>query len=229
VISLAGTTANFLATASNVDPAQQQIGVSNSGGGSLTGLSAGVTYNDASSGWLGASVASTAPLSPSSTPLTLTVTTGSIAPGTYSATVTVSSTLAGVSAKQVTVTFTRQASLANDVWPNIFNGVGCDGCHTSGAGAGYDFVDLSSPSASSASLVNIAPTVSVGGFPYRVNPGDSTSSWIWVQLSAQTTAHGVPNENMPQGCPENGLNGAGCLTSAQEHLVAMWIQQGANP
>jgi hypothetical protein len=46
-------------------------------------------------------------------------------------------------------------------------------------------------------------------------------------LSAQTTAHIAFNENMPVGCPENGLNGAGCLTSVQEHLVATWIQQGA--
>jgi len=59
-----------------------------------------------------------------------------------------------------------------------------------------------------------------------VTPSDTTSSWLWVQLSAQTGAHGQA-ENMPFGCPENGLNGAGCLTSAQEHLVATWIQQGA--
>jgi hypothetical protein len=226
VIQLASTTANFLATAGNVDPTNQQIGVSNSGGGSLTGLSATVNYISGS-GWLNANIAASAPLSPSSTPLTLQVTTGTILPGTYQATVTVASTIPGVASKQVTVTFVRQASLANDVWPMFHFTVGCDGCHYTGA-TGVDGVNLDSPTNTNNTLVNIAPTVSVGGFPYRVNPGDSTSSWIWVQLSAQTGAHGQA-ENMPLGCPDNGLNGAGCLTSAQEHLVAMWIQQGANP
>jgi uncharacterized membrane protein len=226
VIQLASTTANFLATADNVDPANQQIGVSNSGGGSLTGLSAAVNYISGS-GWLNANIASSAPLAPSTTPLTLQVTTGTILPGTYQATVTVSSTVPGVASRQVTVTFVREATLANDAWPKVFHGQGCDGCHYTGA-SGVDGVNLDSPTNANATLVNVAPTVSVGGFNYRVNPGDSTSSWIWVQLSAQTGAHGQA-ENMPLGCPENGLNGAGCLSNTLEHLVAMWIQQGANP
>ena len=226
VIGLASNTANFLSQQTNVDPASQQIGVSNTGGGSLTGLSATVNYLSGS-GWLNVNVATSAPQAPSSTPLTLQVTTGSIAPGTYQATVTIASTLPGVASRQVTVTFERQATLANDVWPMFHFTVGCDGCHYTGA-SGVDGVNLDSPTNANATLVSVAPTVSVGGFNYRVNPGDSTSSWIWVQLSAQTQAYSQ-NENMPLGCPQNGLNGAGCLTSAQEHLVAMWIQQGANP
>jgi hypothetical protein len=153
------------------------------------------------------------------------VTTGSIIPGTYQATVTVASSLPGVTSQNVTVTFERQATLTNDVQPSVF-GTYCSGCHSGGSPP--DAVDLSSVTASNNSLVNVAPSVSASGFSYRVNPGDSTTSWLWVQLSAQTTAHIAFNENMPVGCPENGLNaGTGCLTSAQEHLVAMWIQQGA--
>jgi hypothetical protein len=223
VIHLAGTTANFLSQQANVDPANQQIAVSNTGGGSLTGLTATVNYVGSTTGWLAATLATSAPASPSSTPLTLSVTTGSIIPGTYQATVTVASSLPGVTSQNVTVTFERQATLTNDV-QSVFN-ANCSGCHSGGSPP--DGADLSSVTASNNSLVNIAPSVSAAGFPYRVNPGDSTSSWLWVQLSAQTTAHIAFNENMPIGCPENGLNGAGCLTSAQEHLVAIWIQQGA--
>jgi hypothetical protein len=225
-IQLASNTANFLSQATNVDPASQQIAVSNSGGGSLTGLSATVNYVSGSN-WLNANVASSAPQAPSSTPLTLQVTTGTIAPGTYQATVTISSTVPGVASQQVTVTFERQATLANDVWPLFHFVSGCDGCHYTGA-TGVDGVNLDSPTNANSSLVFVTPSVSVAGFNYRVNPSDSTTSWLWVQLSAQTGAH-AQAENMPLGCPDNGLNGAGCLTSAQEHLVAMWIQQGANP
>ena len=225
VIQLASTTASFLSQQDNVDPANQQIGVSNSGGGSLTGLTATVSYVGSTTGWLNASIATSAPVSPSSTPLTLSITTGTIVPGTYQATVTVASSLGGVASKQVTVTFERQATLTNDVYPKIFSALNCSGCHSSPSGA--DGVFLDSPTDANATLVNVAPSVSASGFPNRVTPSDSTSSWLWVQLSAQTTAHIAFNENMPPGCPENGLNGAGCLTSAQEHLVATWIQQGA--
>jgi uncharacterized membrane protein len=221
VIQLSGNTANFLSQQANVDPASQQINVSNSGGGTLTGLTATVNYISGS-GWLNASVATSAPQSPSSTPLTLSVTTGSIAPGTYQATVTVASSISGVASQQVTVTFERQATLTNDV-QTVF-GV-CTGCHAGGSPSGG--VNLFTAALSYASLVNVSPNVTVAGFPNRVTPSDSTSSWLWVQLSAQTGAHGQA-ENMPLGCPENGLNaGTGCLTYAQEHLVAMWIQQGA--
>jgi hypothetical protein len=223
VIHLAGTTASFLSQQANVDPANQQIAVSNTGGGSLTGLTATVNYVGSTTGWLAATLATSAPASPSSTPLTLSVTTGSIIPGTYQATVTVASSLPGVTSQNVTVTFERQATLTNDVQA-VFN-ANCSGCHASPGGA--DGVFLDSPTNSNATLVNVATSVSASGFPNRVAPSDSSSSWLWVQLSAQTTAHIAFNENMPIGCPENGLNGAGCLTSAQEHLVATWIQQGA--
>jgi hypothetical protein len=131
--------------------------------------------------------------------------------------------LPGVTSQNVTVTFERQATLTNDVQA-LFQS-NCTGCHSGGSPSGG--VDLSSATSSYTNLVSVAPNVTATGFPYRVNPSDSTTSWLWVQLSAQTTAHIAFNENMPVGCPENGLNGAGCLTSVQEHLVATWIQQGA--
>ena len=224
-IQLSGTTAGFLSQQANVNPANQQIGVSNSGGGSLTGLTATVNYIGATTGWLNATLATSAPLAPSSTPLTLSVTTGTITPGTYQATVTVASSLSGVASQQVTVTFERQATLTNDLLATGGPLTLCTGCHSGTSPSGG--VNLSTPTLAYTNLVNVAPNVTVSGFPNRVTPSDSTSSWLWVQLSAQTGAYGQA-ENMPFGCPEGGLNaGTGCLTYAQEHLVATWIQQGA--
>ncbi|HZS62693.1 MAG TPA: choice-of-anchor D domain-containing protein [Gemmatimonadaceae bacterium] len=213
VISLSGTTANFLSQKANSDPANQQIAVSNSGGGSLTGLSATVNYSGSTTGWLAATVASAAPLSPSSTPLTLQVTTGTITPGTYSATVTIASTVPGVTSKNVTVTFERQATMTNDVEPTVLSG-NCAGCH-SGA-TPPDGVDFTSAASAQATLVNVAPSISTA-YTYRVAPGDSTNSYLSHQLAGQTT------ENMPFSCS----GGTGCLSSALQHLVNTWIQQGA--
>jgi uncharacterized membrane protein len=214
VISLSATTASFLSQQSNVDPANQQIAVSNSGGGSLTGLSATVNYGGGTSGWLTATVASAAPLSPSSTPLTLQVTTGTITPGTYTATVTVASTVAGVASKNVTVTFERQATLTNDVQPLVLSGTGCSGCH-SGA-TPPEGVDFTSAATSYATLVNVPPSISTA-YTYRVVPGDSSGSYLSHQLAGQTT------QNMPFGCS----GGTGCISGALQHLVNTWIQQGA--
>jgi hypothetical protein len=213
VISLGSTSASFLSQQANVDPANQQIPVSNTGSGSLTGLSATVSYVAGATGWLTATLATSAPSSPSSTPLTLQVTTGTITPGTYQATVTVASTLSGVAQKTVTVTFERQATLTNDVVPQVFSN--CTSCH---AGASPpEGVDLSSAAAAYASLVNVAPHKAGTGYSYLVVPGDSTSSFLYNELAGTTT------DNMPFGC----TNGMGCISSALLHLVATWIQQGA--
>jgi Big-like domain-containing protein len=215
VITLGSTTASFLSQQANVDPANQQIAVSNSGSGSLTGLSATVSYVGSTTGWLSASLATSAPQSPSSTPLTLQVTTGTITPGSYQATVTVASTVSGVAQKTVTVTFERQATLTNDVVTGVFVNGNCTSCH---AGASPpDGVDLSSAAAAYANLVNVAPHKSGTGYSYLVVPGDSTNSFLYNELSGTTT------DNMPFGC----ANGTGCISSALLHLVATWIQQGA--
>jgi hypothetical protein len=82
------------------DPSSQGVTISNSGGGSLTGLSASISYGSGS-GWLGVS------LNTATAPATLTVqpSTGTLALGTYTATITVSSSISGVSPQTVNVTF----------------------------------------------------------------------------------------------------------------------------
>lgn len=210
-IGLTATSASFLSTATNSNPAAQQIGVSNSGGGTLTGLAANVTFTPGEpSGWLAASVASTAPLAPSTTPLTLTVTTGSIFPGTYTATVTLSAP--GVTSRNVTVTFTRQATLAGDVQP-IFS-ASCASCHGS---PGADGVNLSTASASFTSLIN---NHSSDNTAILVVPGNVAGSYL-VNVVNGTA---LSSDNMPIGC----LNGnASCLPLTSRQLITVWIQQGA--
>jgi hypothetical protein len=102
-IALSATTASFSATAGGGDPAAQTIDITNSGGGTLSGLAAAVTYaSGQTGGWL------TATLSATSAPATLTLqsVTGSLAAGTYSATVDITAPNAPNSPQSIAVTFT---------------------------------------------------------------------------------------------------------------------------
>src|SRR5208337_2483679 len=91
------------------------------GGGTLSGLSASVSYTSGS-GWLG-----TPSLNPTTAPATLTVqpNTTSLAVGTYMATVSVSSGVASNSPQTVSVTFvvapSSDAKLANAVITDNFS------------------------------------------------------------------------------------------------------------
>jgi large repetitive protein len=101
-IGLDATTAGFSARRGRGNPAQQTIGITNSGGGSLTGLGASVSYPDGQpTGWLSAGV------NPTTAPATLTLqaSTGALPTGTHTATVLVTSPVADNSPRSVTVTF----------------------------------------------------------------------------------------------------------------------------
>jgi len=97
-----------LAAIGIVSPPAETVFVTNGGTGTLSGLGIGtVGYGPGASGWLTASVyPTTAPAI-----LTLTAALGSLTPGTYTATVPVTSTASGVmnSPRNISVTFT--------VWP----------------------------------------------------------------------------------------------------------------
>ncbi len=91
----------FNAQAGAANPAAQTIAISNTGGGTLSGLAVGsVAYGPGGTGWLTASLSgTTAPAV-----LTLTATTGTLFPGSYTATLPVTSGVAGNSPQTVTVT-----------------------------------------------------------------------------------------------------------------------------
>jgi hypothetical protein len=217
-IGLQATSASFTATESGTDPAPQSIGVFNAGGGTLNGLTASVNYAGGEpTGWLNASVPSAAPRSPGSVPLTLAVTTGTIPPGAYTATVTLSSTtLPSVPSEVVTVTFTRVATLSGDIQP-IFSG-NCTACHYDGLAS--DGVNLSTVQQSYDNLVNAA-VATPGVSATRVVPGDSLASYLMSQLKGTAAASA---DNMPPGCTSGNT---GCLDPALVHRIAIWIQQGA--
>ena len=102
VITLAASGATFSAQQGSAAPAQQSIAITNGGDAPLTGLSTGVvTYGAGPTGWLDVNVSSSG--APSA--LLLRPNTTGLAPGDYSATVPVVSSIAGVAAASVNVTY----------------------------------------------------------------------------------------------------------------------------
>ncbi len=100
-IALSGSSLDFAATVGGANAATQPVQVTNSGGGSLTGIAVSVDYTTGA-GWLSAS------LNQTSAPATLTVqpVTGSLAAGTYSATIRVTAPQASNTPQSIAVTFT---------------------------------------------------------------------------------------------------------------------------
>ena len=102
-IGLSATAATFTDTITTPDNPAQPIAVTNSGNATLTGLAVGtLDYGTGPTGWL------TAVLNQATAPATLTLSAakGSLAAGTYTATVPVTSGVASNSPRTVTVTFT---------------------------------------------------------------------------------------------------------------------------
>jgi hypothetical protein len=103
-IGLSSATATFLADVGGANPPAQAITITNTGGGTLSGLAVGVTYTAGQpGGWL-----TTATLSQQTAPATLTLrpTVGALTPGSYTATVSVTSPVASNTPRSVAVTLT---------------------------------------------------------------------------------------------------------------------------
>jgi hypothetical protein len=103
-INLSSGTVSFNAQAGGTSPNAQTVTITNTGGGTLSGLTATTTYGTGQpQGWLTASLnQTTAPAT-----LTLTPTLGTLAAGTYNATVTVAAP--NLTSRTVAVTFTVSA------------------------------------------------------------------------------------------------------------------------
>ena len=102
IIGLSRTSVPMTAQAFAVVPDTELVTINNAGQGTLSGLSTSIAYNSAQTGWLSASLSATT--APST--LTLVANASGLPAGTYSATVTISSSVVGVGSQQVTVTFT---------------------------------------------------------------------------------------------------------------------------
>lgn len=102
-IALSQQTILFEGVAGGANPAAKTVAVTNGGTGSLGGLSSSVSFSASQpDGWLVASLSTSA--APST--LTLTATTGTIVPGSYTSTVAVASSSATNSPRLIDVTFT---------------------------------------------------------------------------------------------------------------------------
>ncbi len=105
-IALNPASLTYTAPQGGANPASQITTITNSGGGTLSGLNVGtITYGAGATGWLQAPTLSSTTANPSAT-LTVQPVTGSLAAGTYTATIPVQSGVATNSPQNVTVTFT---------------------------------------------------------------------------------------------------------------------------
>ncbi|MCC6245997.1 MAG: Rieske 2Fe-2S domain-containing protein [Gemmatimonadaceae bacterium] len=101
VLALSASNVSFSATIGGAAPPSQVINVTNSGGGTLTGIAFTLSYAaNQPTGWLGVTLSSLA--APAT--LTLSVTRGALSAGTYSANIQVSGANASGGSRTVTVT-----------------------------------------------------------------------------------------------------------------------------
>jgi hypothetical protein len=144
--------------------------ISNSGSGTLSGLSLGtVTYGAGASGWVSASISTTGGGLPAN--VSITVNSSIIASaGTFTATIPVTSSVPGVVTQNITVTVTTQWSFASHISPML---AGCNGCHSFTAWS---------------NIVNVAPTLGAcaGTGRIRVIAFNSASSLIYRKLADVT-------------------------------------------
>ncbi len=189
-IGLSTTSVALLDTGPTSAPATGSISVANTGAGTLDGLSAAVSYSGGGSGWLAASLSSsTAPAT-----VALTATPGSLAPGTYNATVTVASSSSGVNnnPSQATVTFTVGPR------PTIALSPTAVGFSTSQGGP--------NPSGSSVSVTN-SGTGTLDGLATSVSYGAGATGWLGASLTG-TTAPASINLNATTGALAQGTYSA---------------------
>ena len=98
-IALSQSSANFQSSSGGASPSVISVAVTNSGGGTISGLAAGVSYTGSPTGWLTANLSSTT--APSV--LNLAVSPVTLSDGTYNATVAVTSADASNSPQNVSV------------------------------------------------------------------------------------------------------------------------------
>lgn len=204
-IQLSRTTASSIAAHLGANPTTTVVNITNSAGGTLTALSASVSYGPGASGWLNLSLSSTtAPAT-----LTLAPVTGSVPIGSFTATVSVASPVAVNTPRTVAVTFQVQTSFANDVQP-IFS-ASCTGCHVSGGNA-----PVLTAGSSYAAIRGIDPGAGCG--PYvAVGLNTSGSSWLLNKIVAAAPCGGA--SRMPPGGP--------FLSAPTSDIIKNWIDEGS--
>ena len=189
--------------------------------GPVEGLTSSVTFGSGEpTGWLTAALSSTT--TPATLTLALQATTGTLARGTYTATVTIASTTPGVRPRSLTFTFRTYYTLALHVQP-IFttvhgtapNTYTCASCHL---GGGTGVLDLQNTDASYATLVE-QPSTPNPSFPLsallRVERGNPSDSYLYHVIQRTSGAEPMPPPPRDQ------------LPADERQRVADWITDGA--
>jgi hypothetical protein len=200
LISVSPSSVAFGAVVGGANPPTQTVAVTNSGAGTLGGLSVGtISYGPGATGWLSAGLSgTTAPVT-----LTLQPTTGALAAGAYSADVPINSSQAGVAPQTVSVTFTVAGGAVIGVAP-----------------ASVQFASSVGGGNPAAQLVNVTNAgsgtlsgLSVGGIAY--GSGQPTG-WLAANLAGSTAPTTVSLQ------PTTGSLGAGTY-SATVQLVSSTV------
>lgn len=188
-IQVSPTNVAVSAVTGGANPAAQPVSVSNGGGGSLTGLAVGsISYGAGANAWLSASINST------TAPATISAQakTGALAAGVYTATVQVTSSLAGVAPSSFVVTFTVAAAPQ----PPVINLAPALAAFTASAGG-------SNPAAIPVAVTNggggSLALLSLGSISY----GAGATGWLSATLS-NTTAPATITLNATVGALTQG-------------------------
>jgi hypothetical protein len=165
-------------------PAQKNVAIGSTGTG-ITGLSATVSYSGGTQGWLDASLQGAG----TQTPATLLVRPNSatLARGTYNATVRIASTTAGVSPRDIPVSYTVSTFDADiyTAWltaasPNttLYPRMPCNSCHTPEFQTAQGSYDYLQPRTQSAILCKIE--TGTCGDPMRLPPNGIAAFKLWI-------------------------------------------------
>lgn len=205
-ISVSPSSLSFAAPRGGANPSAQMVNVTNSGGGTLDGLSFQITYQGGQpTGWLSVSWDGGSTTAP--TRLRVQPQTGSLAVGTYNASIEVRSSIQGVEPRTVSVTFVVALSFALDVWPII--DANCSSCH----GSGTTTVPRLAPAGTAhTNLLNGVGSQGPWVVPGNPNAGNAP---LMCHLNWQAACSNMPPVTQ--------------LSLAQRQLIANWILQGAFP
>ena len=188
----------FTSVRTKGDPPAQAIQVTNSGGGTLGGLTTEVDYGAGPTGWLDLTLGSTT----GPTTLVGRARATGLAVGSYQATVTIRSSTPGVASRSFTAQYDVRWSYQVDIQPfftTVYSGYGftdCTGCHFTGG---------NSPDLSTA---NVAYQALVGGG--LVVPGNPNAGRLICKIQGNA-----------------GCGTAMPLPPAQIARIREWIAQGA--
>jgi hypothetical protein len=171
LIALSSTSRSFNAQQGGAKPAPQTVSISNGGGGTLTGLGISISYTGGQpTGWLNASLnRRTAPST-----LALTASTGSLAAGTYTASVSVTSAAADNSPQTVAVTFTVTPAA---VAPRIVFSATSRSFNATQGGANPPAQTVAVTNGGGGNLSSLAVEISYAG---------GASGWLQASLSGTT-------------------------------------------